>query len=648
MLRNRPLAALASPIVLVACASGSVAEPAHPRPLSPIALHVDVTDAPRKLLHAHLELPVRPGPLTLYYPKWIPGEHGPTGPVTNLAGLRMKAAGKPVAWRRDAADMFALECDVPKGASTLEVDLDFLASSATEGFSSAASTTAELADVSWNQLLLYPKGARPDELVYAARLKLPAGWSFGTALPVRARTGDVVEFQPVPLTTLIDSPVVSGAHFRAIPLDAGPGPRHVLELVADSDAALAAPPELVTAFGALVGETGALFGARHYGSYHFLYTLSDHVASFGLEHHESSDNRAPERTLVDETRRKWWASLLPHEMVHSWNGKYRRPAGLATPDYQTPMRGDLLWVYEGLTEYLGLVLSARAGLYGEADLREDLAGTAAFLDTEAGRTWRPLSDTAVAAQLLYEAPSEWGRWRRSVDFYDEGALIWLEADVIVRKASNGRRSLDDFCRRFFGGESGPPKVVPYSLDDVVAALERVAHYDWKAFFASRLESTSAHAPLGGITGSGWRLVYDATPSEAEKASDRLRRRIDLTHSLGVSLRDDGTVGDVLRGSPADQAGLGPGMRVVAVDGRRFSADVVGDALVAGKTRKEPLELLVENGELFRTLRVDWHGGPRHPHLERDASVPDLLGAILKPLVERAAAPPATGPSAKGG
>ena len=389
-------------------------------PSGTITLAVDATDAPRNLLHARLVLPVSAGALTLYYPEWIPGEHGPTGPLVNLAGPRITAAGKSLPWRRDDVDMYAFHVDVPQGVSTLEIAMDYLGPVREEGFSFASSATQQLAMISWNQLLLYPQGKSPHELMYAASLRLPAGWKFASALEVASHPGDTLEFKPVALNMLIDSPVLLGAHFRVIPLASEINPPHRLDLAADSDAALELPDDVIHAYTQLVRETGPLYGARHYHHYDFLVSLSDHVAFFGLEHHQSSDDRMRERAYVDGNLYASGASLLPHEFTHSWNGKYRRPAGLATANYQEPMKGELLWVYEGLTQYLGTILSARSGLWTPDQLRQHLAIVTAQLDTTTGRTWRPLRDTAIAAQILFDAPHEWEASRRDRGFLRRG------------------------------------------------------------------------------------------------------------------------------------------------------------------------------------------------------------------------------------
>jgi predicted metalloprotease with PDZ domain len=405
---------------------------------------------------------------------------------------------------------------------------------------------------------------------------------------------------------------------------------HRLNVVADSAAALDMKPEDQARFSKLVIEENALFGARHYRKYDFLLTLSDQVAHFGLEHHESSDNRAPERMLIDEDLRKSWAGLLPHEMVHSWNGKYRRPADIATPDYYEPMKVELLWVYEGLTTYLGEMLTARSGLWTATNYLEHLALTAAQLDHQRGRDWRPLADTARAAHLLYYARPEGTSQRRSVDFYPEGELIWLEADVTIRERTQGKRSLDDFCQRFFGGESGPPRVLPYTLEDVLTTLNDVAPFDWRGFFQQRVYEVTKRAPLGGIERGGWRLVYRDEPSDILKNSEIIRKGTDVSFSIGLSVKEDGGILDVIPGLPADRAGVGPGMKLLAVNNRRWKPELLRTAIKEAKDGTAPVELLVENGDVFKTCRLEYRGGERYPYLERDASKPDLLTEIIKP------------------
>ncbi len=619
-------------VAIILCGFGIVASAPARSETAPQALRVfvDATEAPRGILHARIEIPARPGALTLHYPKWIPGEHGPTGPIADLAGLRLTADGRAVPWERDLVDMYAIHCMVPNGAKRLEVALDALQS--TPGsFSSGSSTTSELAVLNWNQLLVYPTVSSTDHLSVTAHLRLPPGWKLGTALDRTGEDDGEIVFAPVSLTTLVDSPVLAGAHHRRVDLSPGQTPPHAIDIACDSEAGLAASPELVAAWRRLVNEGEALFGARHYGRYDFLLTLSDNVAHFGLEHHESSDDRLWEHTLVDEQLRKATASLLPHEYVHSWVGKYRRPVGLVRSDFQKSMDTELLWVYEGLTTYLGFVLTARSGLATPEWQRQMLAYRAGWLDKEAGRSWRPLQDTAIGAQFLFTAPSAWASWRRGVDFYDEGLLIWLEADALIRQKTGGKRSLDDFCRRFAGGVSGPPAVVPHTLEDVVQTLNQVSPHDWRGFLTARIDSVTARAPLGGIATSGWRLVWTDSLSDAMKADEKAWEYVGEPFSIGVSLNKDGVVTDVASGSPAAKAGLGPGMKLVAVNGRRFSVDRLREELRAGRPGQAPFEVLAEQGDFVREFQLDWHGGPVYPNLVRDESQPDLLSEILKPL-----------------
>ena len=601
---------------------------------APITLNVDAHEALRRIFHARLTFPVSAGPLTLYYPKWLPGNHRPTGPIANVVGLRFSAGGQVISWNRDDVDMYAFHVNVPAGASTLEASFDYVTPSHGPGRFDPVSTD-QLMILNWNVVLLYPAGRPARDFTYNATLELPPGWKFGTALPVASESGSSVTFAPAPLNTLIDSPVLAGANYRAVPLSTPGAPPQELDIAADSAAALEIPQESVADYTSLMAEAGALFGAHHYRDYHFLLTLSDVEPANGLEHHESSDDRAPERTLIDPNLRKLMAGLLPHEFVHSWNGKYRRPAGLATSDYQQAMKGELLWIYEGLTTYLGEVLTARSGLYTAAQFREQLALTASEMSHRAGRIWRPLEDTAVSAQILYEAPPEWTAWRRSADFYPESELIWLEADTIIRKQTNGRRSLDDFCRAFEGAPSGPPEMKPYTLDDVVATLNQVAPYDWRGFFQARVFGVTPQAPLGGIEQGGWRLVYNETPNELLQAGEKFAHGMDMTSSIGMAIRqekkeDEGTVADVIPGMAAAAAGIAPGMKLVAVNGRKWSPEI----LLAAVKARGPLLLLLENIGYYKTYAVNYADGPRFPHLMRNEGQPDVLGEIIKPRAGR--------------
>jgi predicted metalloprotease with PDZ domain len=601
-----------------------------------IKVSVDLTDAPRNIYHTRLTIPVKPGPLMLVYPEWIPGNHRPAGPIANVTGIKMEAGGQTLAWQRDPVDMYAFHVEVPAGTNELQVSLDTITNDASAGASGPAATTNVL-DLNWNQVVLYPQGASSDAVQVEASATPPYGWKFGTALPVATvttgGTNQFIQFKPVSLTTLIDSPLIAGDHYREIELTKpGETPVHVIDMVSESDAALAMTPADEAAYRKLVAETGALFGARHYSEYHFLLTLSDEAGHHGVEHHQSSDNSVGERTLIDPEFHLLEAGLLPHEFAHSWNGKYRRPVGLATRNYQDPMVGDLLWVYEGLTEYLGNVLTARSGLGTPEEYRDALAETAAILDHRAGRTWRPLEDTARSVQILRLQGPQWQSWRRSLDYYPEGELIWLEVDTIIRQQSQGQKSLNDFCRLFYGGESGLPRVVPYTFDDVVRGLNQVVPYDWASLLKERVNATTTHAPLGGIERGGWRLVYDDRPNVFIHTGEEIEEYVDAAYSLGFVVRKDGEFSDVLYGSPAYVAGIGPGMKLVAINGRAWSKEVLRDTLRASKDSKQPIELLVQNAKFFKTYSIDYHEGIRSPHLERGDG-PDLLGGILQPMTK---------------
>jgi len=628
--RCRALVAVAA---VIAFSLPSLAQPNAPS----ITLAVDATAAPRKIFHAKLTIPATAGTLTLYYPKWIPGEHAPDGPIVDLAGLKFTANGQALNWRRDLLDMFTIHVEVPPGVTNVEASLDYLSPAAERGFSGAASATARMTVVSFNQVLLYPNGWPADQISYTASLRLPPGWKFGTALPIANQSGDEIQFKPVSLYTLVDSPVIAGEYLKVVPLTtAGEYPPQEMDIAADSAAALDAPAEVWQQYRNLATQAYALFGARHYRDYHFLYSLSDHVAHFGLEHHESDDSRVGERGLVDADERKLDAGLLPHEYVHSWNGKYRRPADLTTPDYQKPMITTMLWVYEGLTSYLGDVLTARSGLWTPQDYRDSLAVIGAELDHRPGRTWRDLQDTNDAAQLLYFSSDAWDSWRRSTDFYDEGVLDWLWADVIIRQQTHNQKSLNDFCKLFYAGPTPQPNQVPtvkpYTFDELVNALNQIAPYDWRSFWHERLTTKAPHAPLGGIEGSGWRVAYTDTPSEISRLEEQDRKTINAEYSVGMLIRtEDGTVVDTVHGGLAASAGIGPGMKVIAVNGRKFAPEVWHDALKATKTASGPLQLLIENTDYFTTYSLNYHGGEMYPHLEREAGQPDLLSDIIKAL-----------------
>ncbi|HVR07847.1 MAG TPA: M61 family peptidase [Thermoanaerobaculia bacterium] len=662
---------------------GSAAVPAVAAPAAagaPIELLVDATDARRGFFHSRLVIPAAPGPLALAYPKWIQGEHTPTGPIMQLAGFAVTAQGKALAWQRDPLDPFVFHLEVPAGAAAVTVELDYLSPPVAfgSGYGETPNATPHLAIVDWHDLLVYPVGRAAAEIPIRARLRLPQGWHFDTALPLdrthraarnaaaaahdpnraardadadadaadagRAdRTGpagepqsasrDTLAFAPTTLYTLLDSPLLAGDVFRTIELADGLGASPVrISLAADRRASLDVPAARIAAYQRLPGEAAALFGARHYREYHWLVALGDTLDENGLEHHESSDDRGHAGLFTDPAQLLRWGNLLPHEYVHSWNGKYRRPAGLATADPLAPLRTDLLWVYEGLTRYLGdVLLTTRSGVWTPEQTREYLAWVAATQDrNRPGRQWRPLVDTAAAIPAFDSAPAAWTAYRRGRDYYDESMLVWLETDAVLRRQGGQARSLDDFCRAFFGGGSETPAVQPYTADDVYAALGRLLPYDWRGFFAARVMAVNPHAPVGGLEAAGWKLAWNERPNEYQAALAKVQDLVDLSFSLGLWAKRDGEVSDVVVGSPAWAAGIGPGMKLIAVDAVKWSPEAAAAALQSAGHTAGPIEVTVEHGDEIHALKIDYHGGERFPHLERDPAHPDLLQEMLAP------------------
>ncbi len=598
-------------------------------------LHVDLTDAPRHLLHARLQIPVTAGPLTLEYPQWIPGDHRPTGPIDNLAGVVVRANGQVLPWRRDDVDMYGIHLEVPSGVTQLEVSLDFLATPGDTGSDEDQATSVNMTVLEWNSVVLYPAHIPVAQIPITASLTVPQDWKLGTALTVAAQNGLDTSFAPVSVGQLVDSPVITGRYFREIPLAPEITPKHYLDVAGDAAEDVDLKPEYLAAVNQLVRETGALYQSRHYETYHFLLSLSDLIREEGLEHHQSSDNGIEEKGVSDPKLAVLNAELLPHEFTHSWNGKYRRPIGLATPDYATPQKGDLLWVYEGMTQYWGDVLAARSAFWTPESYREALAWSAARLDMKPGRTWRNLQDTAIAGQILRGGHASWSNWRRGQDYYPEGELVWLDADTTIRRLTHDKKSLNDFCVKFLAvGGNTPPKVVPYDFEEIVADLNAVAPYDWRTFFTERLNTHADHAPLDGIEHGGYKLVYGTEPTDYEKAVLSEVKETDAWFSVGLMVRPDGSLADVRMGSPAFQAGLGPMTKLVAVNGHGYTEDILKQAIRAAKGNTNPIELIVSNDNEFRTVRLDYHDGEKYPRLERAQGTTDLLDEILKPLAPR--------------
>ena len=608
--RIRSLAFLVS---VVALASSTLAE-------QTISVTVDATKTQQKLLHTHLVMPVKAGPLTLYYPKWIPGEHGHDGPIANLTGLKFEANGQIIPWQRDLLDVFTFHLEIPQGVSHLDANFDYIEPD-------GGSATDKLLVLEWNEVVLYPADVPAEKLTYEAKLLMPDGWKFGTALPVDNQAGNQVSFKPISLDLLVDSPIITGEFYRTIDLTPPGEPiHHEIDIAADSADDLNMSPENQKQMTNLVAESGKLFGARHYRDYHFLLALSDHVAHFGLEHHESNNSRLPERTLISPSSGQSLGGLLAHEFAHSWNGKFRRPADLTVPYYEQPMKTDLLWGYEGLTDYVGPMLAARSGLWTPEQYHEYLASIAAMLGPgRPGRTWRPLLDTAVGEPGLGFGRGGWSNWRRGTEYYDEGDLLWLEVATIIHRESHGTKSIDDFCHEFHGGPNRGAEVKTYTFDDLVKLLNSLAPFDWAGFFHTRLNSTSAEAPVGGIENGGWKVVFNEKPLNLEGR----RGHTSDVYSIGLDVSGDGTVSDSLVGSPAFQAGISSQMKVVGVNGRVFNPELLSDAIKSAKGTSQPITLLVVVDGYYRTCTINYHDGPRFPHLVRQDDKPDYLDDLIK-------------------
>lgn len=615
-----------SPLPRLALLLIAFAAPLHAAPI-PIRLQVDVSDTQRRLFRVEETIPVQAGPLSLLYPEWLPGNHAPRGPIEALAGLRIEAGGQSIPWTRDPLDMYRFRLQVPEGISELKVRFEYATPMLREQGRIVA--TPEMIGLQWNAVLLYPEGVAR-ELRVEPSIRLPADWQQASALQTLDREGDLVRFAGVDLETLIDSPLFAGRHFRQYTLDAGARPVH-LNVVADAPYQLEATPEQLAAHARLVREADALFRSRHFERYDFLFALSDAFSGIGLEHHRSSENALAPNYFSDWDKAGAGRSLLPHEYVHSWNGKFRRPADQAVANHNTPLRNSLLWVYEGQTTYWGNVLAARSGLWSADFAREALAQIVA---TQAlarpGRLWRPLIDTTNQPILTPRRPLSWLGWQRTEDYYTEGALIWLDVDTRLRELSREKKSLDDFAAGFFGVEDGRVDALPYSFEDVVAALNRVAPYDWAGFLKDKLQRTGEDAPLDGLARSGWKLSFGPEPTAFVKSNEERNKNKDFSWSLGIVVGKDGALEDVLWGSPAFAAGLSKGDSLLAVNGRSYSADLLRQALIDAQKNAQPIELILKNLDRWRTVRIDYRDGPRYPRLERLAGTPDRLSAILKP------------------
>jgi predicted metalloprotease with PDZ domain len=635
--------ALAAAVLLITPATAQQAGRSSPQPIASapaipavkdvpypgtLKLEIDATDLDRRIFWIKQSIPVaKSGPLTLQYSEWIMGNHAPRGPIYNYSGLRITANGKPVPWTRDPIDVFAFHVDVPQGAKSLDIEAQFL--SAIESAQGPVMMTPEMLRLNWYIAALYPAGHYARKINFDVTVKLPQGWDYATALETASRTGNSVTFKTASWETVIDSPLIAGKYMRKFDLDPGGRSRVTLNTMGDEANQVDPSPDAIKTIRNLIMQADKLYGARHYDHYDFLLSVSGKLATAGIEHQRSSDNG------VSSGYFKAWDTgfvskdLLAHEYNHSWNGKYRRPADLWTPSFNTPMRNSLLWVYEGQTQYYGNVLAARAGFVTRQQALDLMANTAAVYDTRTGRNWRPLVDTTNDPIIASRRSLPWSNWQRSEDYYSEGQLIWTDADTLIREKSGNKRSLDDFAKAFFGVNDGDWGQLTYTRKDLVAALNRIEPYDWEKFFAERVDMVAPKAPLDGIVRGGYRLVYGDTPNAVWRDGEVRSRGANLLYSIGLAVDQNGKITLVQWDGPAFKAGLSAAVTITGVNGQAFSADRLRAAVAATKAGT-PVDLLIRSGETFRTVRMDYSGGHRYPRLERIPGKPAYLDDILTP------------------
>ncbi|WP_369929272.1 M61 family metallopeptidase [Xanthomonas sp. NCPPB 2632] len=594
-----------------------------------VTLNVDVSDTAQGIFRVHESLPVQAGALTLLYPQWIPGDHSPTGPVAMLAGLRLSADGKPLPWVRDKYNVYAFHVDVPAGVSTLDADFQYLSERADDA---DFEITDRMMYMEWSKVALYPAGYYTRGITFAPSVTLPHGWQAGTALETAATSGDTTTFKPVTFDNLVDSPVYAGQYVKRVALNPGDKAPVYMDVFADEPKYLEMSAEQVAVHRNLVTQATKLFGSHHYDHYDFLFSLSDQLAGNGTEHHQSSEDGLGADYFTAWSENASERDLLAHEYVHSWNGKFRRPADLWTPNFNVPMGNSLLWVYEGQTQYWGFVLTARAGMWTPQEFRDGLAMVAANYDrNREGFRWRSLEDTTNDPIVAHRAPLPYRSWQMSEDYYSGGQMMWLAVDAKLRSLTGDKRSLDDFARAFFGVDNGSHVPKTYTFDDVVAALNDTAKYDWASFLKAR--AYSLNPPLqDGLAGTGWKLVYDDNESAFEKAYDGRpeisRHLLNFTWSIGLTITGSGTINDVRWDGPAFKAGVSTGATIVAVNGVAYSKDVLKDAITSAKDSSREIALTLKYQGRFRTVSVDYHGGLQYPHLVRVPGTPDYLSEII--------------------
>lgn len=588
-------------------------------------LKVDARDFARGIFRVRQTIPVaKNGKLTLLYPEWLPGKHAPRGAIAEVAAFQASAGGKPISWTRQPTDVYAFDIDVPAGVKSIEVAFDFL--SPTRASEGRVVATPAMMNLQWEQVSLYPAGYFTRQIPVQLEVTLPDGWTGAAALDGLKISGNRYSYAPTNYEVLIDSPMFAGKYFRKWDL----GQKVTLNVVADDARYLEASPDHIARHAALVSEAVALFGTRHFDRYEFLLALTDELGGIGLEHHRSSENSRSPDYFTKWNENDSERGLLPHELIHSWNGKYRRPDKLWTPDFRTPMQGNLLWVYEGQTSYWDLVLAGRSGMQSKEMVLAEWATNAGFYSAQAGRDWRSVEDTTLDPVIAGRKARAFPSATRTEDYYNEGSLMWLEADMLIRGATRDAKSLDDFARAFFGGREGDWGQDTYDFDDVVAALNAVYPHDWAKFLRERMQTPGRPAPVGGIEAAGYRLVWRDTPNAYDRDRMAQAKNADLTHSLGMTIDKDGVAGNILWNGPAFLADIINGTKIVAVDGVSYSRERIEAAIRAAIDGKTPVRLIVERGGRYRNIDIDYHGGLRWPHLEKTGSGPDWFDRLLAP------------------
>jgi predicted metalloprotease with PDZ domain len=592
-----------------------------------IQLTVDASDVTRAIFKVHEHVPVSgAGDFVMLYPKWLPGNHSPTGQINKVAGFRATANGQELKWVRDDLDVYAFHIAVPQGVTAIDVDFQYVSPTASNQGRVVA--TPDLASIEWIANSMYPAGYYVRDIPVQASVIVPTGWKVATALRPSGQSGNRIDYPVTSYEILMDSPLIAGAHYRAIPL----GPDVTLDVIADNDAELAITPEQLAVHKRLVEQAVKNFGAQHYDHYDFLFTISDYLGGEGLEHHRSSEDGVGRGYFTDWENKLRDRNLLPHEYSHSWDGKFRRAADLWTPDYRTPMQDSMLWVYEGQTQFWGYVLGARSGMLSKQDTLDAIAATAATYSLGTpGRTWRPLIDTTNDPIIARRAPAPWRSWQRSEDYYSEGELMWIDVDRIIRQQSGGKRSINDFAKAFFGMRDRDYGELTYTLDDVIKTLNQVQPYDWRGYLQRKVYDIAPEAPLDGINQGGYKLVYTSEPTKWIKSGEKNGKNNELTYSGGLVVGNDGRVASVLWDSAAFNAGITVGSQIVAVNGRNFSGDAIKDGIKAAARNGPAPQLLIHDGDIYKTVTLDWHGGLRYPKLEKVGKGPGTLDALLAPL-----------------